>query len=48
VIADPDHEEHESMLEWTGGTFDPGAFDPTAVKFDDPRKRWKKAFESGE
>ena len=45
VIADPDHEEHESMLEWVGGGFDPKAFDPAAVKFDDPRKRWKKAFE---
>jgi predicted ATPase len=23
----PDHEEHESMLEWVGGQFDPDAFD---------------------
>jgi hypothetical protein len=45
VIADPQHEEHESTLQWVGGTFDPDAFDPAAVKFDDPRKRWKKAFE---
>jgi hypothetical protein len=44
VIADPDHEEHESTLRRAGGQFDPGAFDPTAVKFDDPKKRWKKAF----
>ncbi len=27
TIADPDHEEHESMLEWAGGSFDPAAFD---------------------
>ncbi len=27
VISDPDHQEHESMLEWVGGTFDPDAFD---------------------
>lgn len=27
AIADPDHEEHESMLEWVGGSFDPSAFD---------------------
>jgi hypothetical protein len=46
VIADPDHEEHESTLRWAGGQFDPEAFDPAAVKFDDPKKRWKKAFES--
>lgn len=43
-IADPDHEEHESTLRWAGGQFDPEAFDPGAVKFDDPKKRWKKAF----
>jgi hypothetical protein len=28
-----------------GGQFDGEAFDPAAVKFDDPKKRWKKAFE---
>lgn len=44
VIADPDHEEDESTLRWTGGHFDPDAFDSAAVKFDDPKKRWKKAF----
>ncbi|MEM7530194.1 MAG: plasmid pRiA4b ORF-3 family protein [Pseudomonadota bacterium] len=25
AIADPHHEEHESMLHWAGGTFDPEA-----------------------
>jgi hypothetical protein len=28
-----------------GGTYDPDAFDPKAVVFDNSRKRWKKAFE---
>ncbi len=28
AITDPAHEEHESMLEWADGTFDPEAFDP--------------------
>ena len=28
AIKDPAHEEHESMLEWVGGQFDPAAFDP--------------------
>jgi hypothetical protein len=32
-------------LRWAGGRFDPEAFDPAAVKFDDPKKRWKKAFD---
>jgi hypothetical protein len=27
AIGDPGHEEHESMLEWVGGHFDPEAFD---------------------
>ena len=31
AIRDPDHEEHESMLEWVGGHFDPEAFDPSDV-----------------
>ena len=42
VIADPDHEEHPP-LQWAGGSFARDAFDPAAVKFDDPTKRWKKA-----
>ena len=31
VISDPNHEEHEEMLEWIGGRFDPEAFDLQAV-----------------
>ena len=27
VIRDPEDEEHESMMEWLGGSFDPDAFD---------------------
>jgi hypothetical protein len=27
AIRDPDHEEHDSYLEWIGGEFDPEAFD---------------------
>ncbi len=47
AVFDPDHEEHESMLEWVGGAFDPEAFNPAAVKFDDPKGRWRKAFGDG-
>ena len=46
VIQDPTHEEHESMLEWLGGRFDPERFDPKRVKFDDPARRYKLAFEA--
>lgn len=44
AIADPTHPEHEEYLEWVGGSYDPNAFDPTKVVFDDPRKRWETAF----
>jgi hypothetical protein len=44
AIADPDHEEHESYLTWIGGSFDPQAFDPDGVAFDDPDERWQIAF----
>lgn len=27
VLADPTDEEHEEMLQWVGGSYDPGAFD---------------------
>ncbi len=45
AISDPAHEEHKNMLQWLGGEFDPERFDSAAVKFDDPKKRWKRAFE---
>jgi hypothetical protein len=44
VIRDPSHEQHERMLEWLGGRFDPEKFDPKKVTFDDPAKRWQLAF----
>jgi hypothetical protein len=31
AIRDPSHEEHEAMLEWVGGSFDPEVFDVAAV-----------------
>jgi hypothetical protein len=31
ALSDPDHEEHDSMLEWVGGKYDPNAFDSVAV-----------------
>lgn len=47
VIANPADEEHASMLEWLGGAYDPAAFDPARVRFDDPEKRWQTAFGEG-
>jgi hypothetical protein len=46
VIEDPIHEEYESTLEWLGGRFDPDRFDPKRVKFDNPARRYRLAFEA--
>lgn len=27
ALGDPDHEEHDTLMEWTGGAFDPEEFD---------------------
>lgn len=34
AISDPRHDEHEAMLQWCGGAFDPYAFDLDAVNAD--------------
>lgn len=39
VLADPNDEEHESMLEWLGGKYDPREFVRGKVKFDNPTIR---------
>ena len=31
ALSDPDHEEHDAMVEWVGGKYDPNAFDVAAV-----------------
>ena len=41
AIRDPKHEEHDSYLEWCGGSFDPAEFDLACVEFDDPKERRK-------
>ncbi len=42
AIRDPNHEEHESMLEWVGGKFDPDAFDMRFI--NDRLKRFYSMF----
>jgi hypothetical protein len=46
ALADRSHPEHEVYRKWSGGSFDPEDFDPAAVRFDNPAKRWRQAFES--
>ena len=48
AIRNRTHPEHDAMLQWVGGSFDPHAFSPKSVAFDNPRERWKLAFEDGE
>ena len=45
AIADPRHEEHEAMLTWAGGAYDPDKFDPATIRFADPAKRLRMARE---
>lgn len=44
AIRDPEDEDHDAMLEWIGGSFEPEDFDARKVKFDNPDKRWDVAF----
>jgi len=44
AILNPAHEEHESMMVWSGGSYDPERFDPKKVRFDNPLKRWEITF----
>jgi hypothetical protein len=39
AISDPAHPEHGEMLEWIGGHFNPEAFIPRMVMFDNPQHR---------
>ena len=47
IIANPKHKEYKGMLSWLGGKFDPEKFNPATVKFDNPKQRFKLAFQSG-
>ncbi len=44
AITTPRHPKRQSLLQWIGGKFDPAKFDPKKVKFDNPSRRWHKAF----
>ena len=52
ALRDPRQPAHRDMIDWLrmmkGNGFNPTAFDPAAVHFDDPDKRWKLTYEGGE
>jgi len=43
AISNPDHREHEEMLEWVGGEFDPERFDLESVNKELRRMRIRKS-----
>ena len=44
AIRDPMHARHTDLIEWIGGAFEAEEFDPSQVRFDDPKERWEIAF----
>ena len=45
AIANSKHPRHAELTEWIGGAWTADAFEPRRVKFDDPQKRWARAFQ---
>ena len=49
ILADPEHEEYEGMVSWLTGhaknywPYDPARFEREAVRFDNPKKRLRRA-----
>jgi len=45
ALLDPDDEEHDDLTEWIPEGWGPELFKPSRVRFDNPTRRWKRAFE---
>ncbi|MCL2020984.1 MAG: plasmid pRiA4b ORF-3 family protein [Betaproteobacteria bacterium] len=41
VLASPRHPEHKDLIKWLGKEFEADKFDPQAVRFANPKNRWK-------
>lgn len=46
AVRDPEHEDHEDMLEWLGGMFDPEAFDIKKVNTCLRKLKWPHTTEN--
>jgi len=44
ALSDPKHDDYSVMKRRVGRNWDPDKFDKNDIKFDDPNKRWRKAF----
>ncbi len=45
AVSNPNHPAHAELKAWSGGSYDPTAFDPRHIHFDDPRKRVRQVFQ---
>jgi len=44
ALFDPAHPDHTSMSRWIPKGWGPELFSPAKVRFDNPRRRWERAF----
>ena len=50
ILGNPNHREHADSVAWLKGhagnyhPYDPARFEPEAVRFTNPKRRWEKAF----
>ncbi len=44
ALLDPKHPEHQTLSDWIPSGWGPGVFRPEDVRFDNPTRRWKRAF----
>lgn len=45
AMKKPKHQDYKMFKEWLGGVYKADDFDPHCVHFDNPRKRWRTAFD---
>jgi len=47
ALLDPSHDEHAQMMEWIPQGWMPEAFNLSAVRFSNPKRRWNRTFGEG-
>ena len=46
AVSNPEHEEHDRMIEWNNGEFNPENFSKENVKFTNPKARLKRVLQN--